>query len=251
MQQKEAASLTKALIKSKEEFKNRQTANACATMKDAQEKFKAKHPWNTIKQEDSFHIFTVSNENGIGPNIQNAISIDNDLMLNIYMNSVKLSKLHHFTFPLDVYHIDVVYEVCDALERMNMLPNSNTASLDSLQVRMQLILSLLLPMKSASFKYHAVIWFIFEQIRLMMLKSLSHSHDFMVFSSLFYNISPQAYRFFRASGNCIFSCYSTIRKLTFFSTMSRLSEQNDGIFLQYVRQKFKRLYNMAIKPLCY
>ena len=142
-------------------------------------------------------------------------------------------------------------KVCDALERMNMLPNSNTASLDSLQVRMQLILSLLLPMKSASFKYHAVIWFIFEQIRLMMLKSLSHSHDFMVFSSLFYNISPQAYRFFRTSGNCIFSCCSTIRKLTFFSTMSRLSEQNDGIFLQYVRQKFKRLYNMAIKPLCY
>ena len=92
-------------------------------------------------------MVAVSNEDNTGPNIQNAISINNDLVLNVYMNSLKLSKLHQFTFPLDMHHIDVVYEVCDAIESTNSLPNSNTLSLNLFQLRLQLVLSLLFPMK--------------------------------------------------------------------------------------------------------
>ena len=67
MQQKEADFLAKALMKNKLKFQYRQSANARATMKDVQEKLKAKHPQNTIKQEDNFHIVTASNEYHFGP----------------------------------------------------------------------------------------------------------------------------------------------------------------------------------------
>ena len=56
MQQKEADFLAKALMKSEEEFENRQSANTCATLKDVQEKFKAKQPWIPSKKKTVFML---------------------------------------------------------------------------------------------------------------------------------------------------------------------------------------------------
>ena len=63
----------------------------------------------------------------------------------------------------------------------------------------------------------------------------------MIFASIFYNISPSAYRFLRSTGNLILPCLSTIRKITLHSSLSPSNEQTEETFLFYVTQKFKFL----------
>ena len=75
----------------------------------------------------------------------------------------------------------------------------------------------------------------------MAKKNIVYPHDFLVFSSLFHNLSPHAYRFLRSSGTCILPCYSTIRKVTLALAVSPQNEQNEVNFLFYVRQKYKTL----------
>ena len=63
----------------------------------------------------------------------------------------------------------------------------------------------------------------------------------LIFSSIFHNISPSAYRFLLTTGNIILPCLSTIRKVTLQSTLSPANEQTDETFLFYINQKFKLL----------
>ena len=89
--------------------------------------------------------------------------------------------------------------------------------------------------------YGNAIWFIYEQLSLISNKQTSHSAQFAVFSSLFYSVSPHAYKFLRNSGNCLLPSYSTIRRVTLSCPLSPSSEQNDEKFLKYIANKFKCL----------
>ena len=240
LQQKEADLLVRALHESQKEFENHQIATSCANLSEFYDKFQVQNPWNKLKQTESVDIFMIKNQDELGPQIHHAVCIKSDLMLSVYMNNVKLSKLDKFTFPLKVKTIDIVHQICDVIEAVT-LESNETLTNDSFLLLLNLVLSLLLHMKSENFKHHTSIWFIYEQIRLMTMKTISYSQDLLIFSSLFYNILPHAYKFFRESGNCIFPCYSTIHKITGSETMSPLAEQRNHNFLQYIRQKFKDL----------
>ena len=102
----------------------------------------------------------------------------------------------------------------------------------------KLVMSLLSQFKCESFKYCTIISFMCLQLDLMTKKSIVYPHDFLVFTSHFYNLSPHAYCFLRSSGTCILPCYSTIREVTLASAVS---PQNETDFLFYVRQKYKTL----------
>jgi len=116
---------------------------------------------------------------------------------------------------------------------------------------LQLVLSLLIPLKSESFKFHQMIWFIYEQLRLMKQGVCCYSYDFLVFASVFYNTAPNAYRFLRTSGNCLVPCNNTIRKITLSKAMSPLIEQHDSMFLCYVKEKVKILQPSDKRLLCF
>lgn len=92
---------------------------------------------------------------------------------------------------------------------------------------LQLILALLVSFKTTLNKFYNVLWFVSEQISLMIEKQYRYSAEFLVFSSIFYNMSPNAYRYLRESGNCLLPSYSTIRRITVGNSMSPLVEQTD------------------------
>ena len=61
-------------------------------------------------------MFTLLSNIETGPQIQKAIHIDNDLVVNVYVQSVKLSALRNFKFPLKVDSLSTVFDICDSLE---------------------------------------------------------------------------------------------------------------------------------------
>ncbi|ELU07706.1 hypothetical protein CAPTEDRAFT_205911 [Capitella teleta] len=71
--------------------------------------------------------------------------------------------------------------------------------------------------------------------------SMSYPSDFLVFASIFYNVSPHAYRFLRDSAKIILPSYSTVRRLILSNCMDPRTEQTNGTFLYYISKKFKSL----------
>ena len=194
----------------------------------------------TLHYSYSVTVCNIQHANDTGPQIKSAICIDENLMLNVFVNLVKLNKVGQFVFPMKVNSIHLIEQVCDTL---NLLTNSsdNSRTENKHILILNLILSLLIPLQGDSFQFHSVIIFISEQFRLMTLKALSYSYDFLIFCSILYNISPISYRYLRHFGNFILPCYSTIHKVILTTCMSPFNEQTDSCFLQYIKHKFKEL----------
>ena len=75
-------------------------------------------------------------------------------------------------------------------------------------LRFNLILSLMQPFKIDSFKYCNAVKLAYDPLSLMTKLSMSYLNEFLIFSSMLYNILQQVYRFLRSSDHCIFSWYS-------------------------------------------
>ena len=73
------------------------------------------------------------------------------------------------------------------------------------------------------------------------MKKVQYSNDFLVFSSLLYNCSPQCYMLLRDSASLILPCYSTMRKLTVSMNFNPAKEQCKGNFLMYIKSKMNYL----------
>ena len=144
-----------------------------------------------------------------GPFITKGITIDIHMMAKAYVHSEKLSLLGKYNFPYKITTLTEIIGICDGLVSLACdLPTSKVN--ESFILRLNVILSLLLPLKDDSFKFGSVIKFVYEQLHLMKRVSMCYSSEFLIFSSLFYNVSPHAYRFLRRSGNILLPCYNTI-----------------------------------------
>jgi len=156
---------------------------------------------------------------------------DENVTLTCYVRSVKLSSLDKFQFPLKVNSLHTIEAVRDLVTNMQTSPGTNCSDSQFILI-LQLVLSLLVPLKSESFKYHGMIWFMYEQLGLMTQSVYSYSYDFLVFASVFYNTAPNAYRFLRTSGNCLLPCYNTIRKITLSNSINPVYEQHVFVLCQ-------------------
>jgi len=163
-------------------------------------------------------------------------------MMNAFIKSQRLTLIDKHRFPVKVNSLSEIYSITDALESLDSEPlSSKIGDTTAFAIRLNLILSLLLSLKNDSFKFCNVVKFIYDQLNLITKTSMRYSYDFLIFSSIFYNMSPHAYRFLRSSGHCILPCYSTIRKITLSSSMSPSVEQSDKSFAFYTKQKFRSL----------
>jgi len=214
----------------------------CLTLEDV------KHSVQIEKQGQVLDSDTTNNLNfciiqytsNAGASVDKCLAIDENLMLTCCMRSVNLSSLDKFQFPLKVNSLRTIEEVRDVLTNMQ-IPSCTNCSDSQFILILKLVLSLLIPLTSVNFKFHRVIWFICEQLRLMTQSVYCYFYDFLVFASVFYNTAPNAYRFLRTSGNCILPCLNTIRKITLSKTMSPLIEQHESTCFCYVKEKVKIL----------
>ena len=107
-------------------------------------------------------------------------------------------------------------------------------------MKIKFILTILTQLKFENCSFHAIIFFVYEQLQLLTTKKL-YSYDYLIFRSIFHNLSPHAYRFLRNSGKIILPCYTTLRRITINSSMDPLNEHQEDTFLFYIKQKYKGL----------
>ena len=244
LQDREQNEFASAIRISAEEYKKKQQQNHCENLQQIKEKFTVKAPWKLLENEHGIYICTMNNLRSAGPTISSAVCIENDLTLTTYVKSVKLTTLGKYRFPMKVDSLLDIAGICDELSSLVSDQNPNLApnQLDiDFILRLNLILSLLIPLQDDSFKFCNIIKFVYEQLHLLTKEKKCYSYDFLLFSSLLYNVSPHAFRFLRSSGSIILPCYTTIRKITLSSSMSPSIEQTDKTFLFYIKQKFQCL----------
>ena len=102
----------------------------------------------------------------------------------------------------------------------------------------QLVLSLLSLIQDESYKYFSLLKFISDQLHLMTCR-LEYIAELLIFSSLFYNCSPQGYRFLRVKNFLVLLSHSTIKRI-FISKMFAPDCENKPLnFLAYTKNKSK------------
>ena len=140
----------------------------------------------------------MNNLQSAGPTISSAVCIENDLTLTTFMKSVKLITLGKYCFPMKVDSLLDIANICDDLLLLISDQNPNLApkQLDiNFILRLNLILSLLIPLQDDSFKFCNIIKFVYEQLHLLTKGKKCYSYNFLLFSSLLYIVSPHAYKF--------------------------------------------------------
>ena len=118
---RESKDVAKALQDSQLEFEKQQATDACSSLADIKKKFDTSQPWKTLHYSNSVTVCNIQHANNTGPQLKSAICIDENLMLNVFVNLVKLNKVGQFVFPMKVNSIHLIEQVCDTL---NLLTNS-------------------------------------------------------------------------------------------------------------------------------
>ena len=240
LKKKKEKQLAEAFSQSMVAYNQQKENDKCTTVSDIMHKLKTNNTWKILKTATG--VCQVVESDNIGPQIQAALKSSEDMMMDVFVDSVNLTELGEHKFPLKIGLISKIEQICHLVESVSNRESTSdaTQNVDCIST-IKLVISLLRQFKCESFKYCTIISFICLQLDLMAKKNIVYPHDFLVFSSLFHNLSPHAYRFLRNSGTCIFPCYSTIRKVTLASAVSPQNEQNEVNFLFYVRQKYKTL----------
>lgn len=130
------------------------------------------------------------------PKIKCSVKISDSSKVKVFFESAELEKLGNYKIPLKINSIDSLEEIvcnlreCDFEQHMS----SSTCPSDSkLIFLLQLVISIFTQLQETNTKYRDNLKFICEQLHLMTKKRLNYSPEFIVFSSLMYNCSPQGY----------------------------------------------------------
>jgi len=120
-------------------------------------------PWQVLDSDttNNFTIYIIQYSSNAGASVDICLTIDENLMLTCYMPSVKLSSLDNFQFPLKVNSMRTIEEVRDVLTNIQ-IPSCTNCSDSQFVLILQLVLWLLIPVKSENFKFHRVIRFMYE-----------------------------------------------------------------------------------------
>ena len=239
LQLKENESIAKAFEQSTKEFQEQQAKDNCTSLIDVVEKLQIDHPWHLIKHSGGIKICYIENLSNSCPQVKTALCLNEDMLLNVFVQSVKLSKIGSLLFPMQITKLSQIYQTCETVCSLKSF--TATSEKRSFDLTLQLIISLLISLKPECEKFETVLSFVIDQLQLMTKRSFAYPYEFLIFASILQNISPSAYRFLRSSGNLILPCLSTIRKVTLHSTLSPSNEQSDETFLFYITQKFKAL----------
>ena len=114
-----------------------------------------------------------------------------------YLHEIRktITTLGKYCFPMKVDSLLDIANICDDLSSLisDQNPNLAVKQLDiNFILRLNLILSLLIPVQDDSFKFCNIIKFVYEQLHLLTKEKKCYSYDFLLFSSLLYIVSPHA-----------------------------------------------------------
>ena len=111
-----------------------------------------------------------------------SVVVDKELFLNVYMKSVKLTKVGEHVLPVTVSSLRTIDSILDAVQQIYLQVKPNSAVNGKFQAVLKLIISLLKPFKNEVENYCNTISFICEQLALIINKRASYSPQFAIFS---------------------------------------------------------------------
>ncbi|XP_042913127.2 uncharacterized protein [Parasteatoda tepidariorum] len=198
--------------------------------------------WRMIEKDENLFFLKLNFKEGV-PIIAYTVFINSSLELNISYKNQCLTKCGEAKLPLKVSNFNEVINVLNHLESENVINNSLEENIDVIISALKNCLNLV----DDKFKYF--IEFFIEQIKLLKVTPVRYrySPDILIFSSLFYYLSPQAYKFVRHSSNLILPDPSTIRKVSSLLKSTPNFEQQDKYFLMYAKQIFSKLNDEDLK----
>ena len=193
--------------------------------------------WTVIKQQESVLICHIASMPH--PKITLSVAIDQNCAVKVFASEVEMKKVGSYSIPTCINDVDSLGKLLSNLKECNI--EKSPSDPGRVIILLQLVISVLSLIQEHSFKHINTVKVICEQLRLMTLNKLEYSAEFMVFSSLLYNCSPQGYRLLRNTGHLILPSYSTVRRLTLSQNLNPALEQHDSNFLMYIKNKFKFL----------
>lgn len=211
---------------------------------DSFQDFKDKMPhlmpedWIISKKSDYIDYILMSDEPY--PVLKCVVRVNNNLLVDIFSDNIKLKVLGRRTFPSKVGNfneIDNILECC-------MKHFIKSTDKDYLVERyIQVINNALDKLLEQNLECEKAVSFFKEQISLLnVCKTKSrYSPQFLIFSSLLHSISPHAYCFFRSSNYVRLPSPSTLKLLSSKLGANPKFEQNN--MLRYISSKFKLLEN--------
>jgi len=165
---KEQSNLSSALNQTRHDCGQQEQYDLCQTLEDVKHKVQIEKPWQVFESDttNNFTISILQQSNNGGTFVEKCLTIDENLMLKCYMSCVEIPSMDKFQFPLKVNSLRTIETVRDVFTNIQTAPWTNCSDRQFILI-LQLVLSLLIPLKSESFKFHRVIWFVYEQLRLI------------------------------------------------------------------------------------
>lgn len=235
---REEAAIQNAIDQSVVDEQNHSERNKFTTLSELRDKLNALDKYWTIDMKDESlligHFVHLPK-----PKIRLYVVIDLEFHVHVFINDTEVQWLGKYRIPSTINELHVLEQLLNNLRKCDT--EESASSPDRVNFLLQFVISILIFLQDESPKNLNTLKVICEQLRLMTLPKKEYSPDFMIFSSLLHNCSPQGYKFLRSTGYLILPSYSTVRRLTVTQTLSPATEQHDSNFLMYIKNKFNFL----------
>ena len=184
-EQNELAAATAQSIKDYNDMLKKDSFDSLSQLKS---KILPSSKWHVISEEDFLTLFFIKYEKDIAPVMDVSVVVDKELFLNVYIKSVKLTKVGEHVLPVTVSSLRTIDSILDAVQQIYLQVKPNSAVNGKFQAVLKLIISLLEPFKNEVENYCNTISFICEQLALIINKQAFYSPQFAIFAGLPFHV---------------------------------------------------------------
>ncbi|GBN64872.1 hypothetical protein AVEN_38805-1 [Araneus ventricosus] len=190
--------------------------------------------WIVVEKNENMLFLNLSLKDDI-PSIKYAVTVSNDLMLITSFMGERISKYEKVILPIKVNNLNEIFDILDYFEKGTIVESES-----SLNDKIHVIESVI---KNAEDIFNNKNKFFFEffleQLHLLKCKPERnrYSPNMLVFASLLFHMSPQAYKFLRIFHYMILSDPNTILKIGTILKNSPQTEEYTN-FLVYCKHAF-------------
>ncbi|GBM41413.1 hypothetical protein AVEN_172191-1 [Araneus ventricosus] len=199
--------------------------------------------WTVVEKNENMLFLNLSLKDDI-PSIKYAVSVSNDLMLNASFMGERISKYKKVILPIKVNNLNEIFDILEYFEKGTIVESES-----SLNDKIHVIESVIKNAEDIfTDKNKFFFEFFLEQLHLLKCKPerYRYSPNILVFASLLFYMSPQAYKFLRNSHYMILPDPSTIRKIGTILKNSPQTEEYTN-FLVYAKHAFHSLKDDDLK----
>ena len=222
-------------LETQNNYENQRFFKNMDELKQCLKRFGISKFWDVVHREESLYFLNlVTHANNVL--FVYSVHIDKHLQVTLSFKGEQINQLKPYKFPMPINNINDLLDLLQKIEENEIVSN--------IEPQVDIALSILNNVTNAvDDNKKSVLEFITEQLNLLFTapEKYRYSPDTLFFSSMFFLLSPNAYKFVRQSGLLILPHPSTIRRLSAKFNVNPLNEMNDDNFLAYAKQRIKSL----------